>query len=86
MSDEAILGVFEVGAILGESPVWSPDEQCLWWLDIKAPALHRYDPSNGTDDQWAEQAAEVAEHRMDRERSTASLGLSATGRAGGERR
>lgn len=52
MSDDAIVGVFEAGAILGESPVWSPDEQCLWWLDIKAPALHRYDPANGTDDQW----------------------------------
>ena len=52
MADDSILDVIEVGAILGESPVWSPDEAVLWWLDIKAPALHRYDPARGIDEQW----------------------------------
>lgn len=52
MEDAQILKVVETGAILGESPVWSPDEAVLWWLDIKAPALHRYDPSTGVDDSW----------------------------------
>jgi hypothetical protein len=28
-------------ATIGESPVWAPAEQALYWIDIKAPALHR---------------------------------------------
>ena len=52
MEEARILEVVETGAILGESPVWSPDEQVLWWLDIKAPALHRHDPATDTDDIW----------------------------------
>jgi sugar lactone lactonase YvrE len=52
MEDAKILQVVETGAILGESPVWSPAESVLWWLDIKAPALHRYDPDTGKDDSW----------------------------------
>lgn len=53
MEDAKILQVIETGAILGESPVWSPDEGVLWWVDIKAPALHRYDPTTGKDENWA---------------------------------
>lgn len=30
--------------ILGESATWSVREQCLFWVDIRAPALHRLDP------------------------------------------
>mgnify|MGYP003625686409 FL=1 len=52
MEDAKILRVVETGAILGESPVWAPTEGVLWWLDIKAPALHRYDPATGRDDSW----------------------------------
>ena len=32
---------------LGESPVWSVREQALYWVDIRAPAVHRLDPSTG---------------------------------------
>ena len=39
-------------AILGESPVWSPRERVLYWVDIKAPAIHRYDPQTGHDQVW----------------------------------
>ncbi|MBO6784021.1 MAG: SMP-30/gluconolactonase/LRE family protein [Alphaproteobacteria bacterium] len=52
MDRAKILSVVETGAILGESPVWSPDEQVLYWLDIKAPALHRYDPATDRDRAW----------------------------------
>lgn len=52
MEDAKILDVIETGAILGESPVWSPTEQVLYWLDIKAPALHRYSPTTGEDKAW----------------------------------
>jgi len=52
MEEAKILNVVEAGAILGESPVWSRDEGVLWWLDIKAPALYRYDPATGVNDSW----------------------------------
>ncbi len=29
--------------ILGESPVWAADEQALYWVDIRGPALRRLD-------------------------------------------
>jgi D-xylonolactonase len=32
-------------AELGEGPVWCPDEQALWFTDIKERRLHRYDPA-----------------------------------------
>lgn len=31
----------------GESPVWSGSEQALYWVDVKAPAIHRFDPGSG---------------------------------------
>jgi sugar lactone lactonase YvrE len=52
MEEANIRQVIETGAILGESPVWSPGERVLWWLDIKAPALHRHDPATGANDSW----------------------------------
>lgn len=29
---------------LGESPIWSTQEQCLYFVDILAAQIHRYDP------------------------------------------
>lgn len=39
-------------AMLGESPLWSADEQRLYWVDTLAPALHRFDPTTGIDETW----------------------------------
>jgi sugar lactone lactonase YvrE len=44
-------GVERIGTsvdIVGESPVWCGESQRLWWIDIRAPALRRLDPSTGT--------------------------------------
>lgn len=38
-------------AELGEGPLWSVAEQVLYWIDIDGRAVHRYDPSTGTDEQ-----------------------------------
>lgn len=46
-----IISVVPVCSDLGERPVWSVAEQVLYWVDIKAPALHRFDPANGQDEQ-----------------------------------
>jgi sugar lactone lactonase YvrE len=37
----------DIRAALGESPVWSVDEQVLYFVDIKAPSLNRFDPATG---------------------------------------
>ena len=38
---------------LAECPVWCVREQKLWFVDINAPALHRYDPTTRGLDTWA---------------------------------
>ena len=45
--------VAEVGTELGEGPVWDAARGCLWFVDIKAPALHRFDPDGGGVASWA---------------------------------
>jgi sugar lactone lactonase YvrE len=39
--------VLDIRASLGECPVWSGDEQALYWVDINAPSLNRFDPASG---------------------------------------
>jgi sugar lactone lactonase YvrE len=39
--------VLDVKASLGECPVWSVKEQVLYWVDINAPSLNRFDPATG---------------------------------------
>lgn len=39
--------VLDVRASLGEGPVWSLVEQVLYWVDINAPSLNRFDPASG---------------------------------------
>lgn len=31
----------------GENPLWHPDEKCVYWEDIPAGRLFRYDPASG---------------------------------------
>lgn len=45
-----VVCVADVGARLGECPLWSPTEQVLYWVDIEGHKVHRHDPSNGTDE------------------------------------
>lgn len=41
-----------VGATLGEGPVWDERDGALWFVDIKAPRVHRFDPATGQVDAW----------------------------------
>lgn len=63
--DAEILDIIEVDSILGESPVWSPRDGVLYWIDIKAPAIHRFNPATRTNDTWpvAQEIGSVALHR-----------------------
>jgi sugar lactone lactonase YvrE len=39
-------------ALLGESPVWHPREQVLYYCDIPGHTLHRFDPQRGDLRHW----------------------------------
>ena len=50
-------------ARVGESPVWDEASGRLWWVDVRAPALHRTDPAGGATEtgrcpsRWARSAS-----------------------------
>ena len=46
-SPGALRCVLDVKASLGECPIWSAAEQVLYWVDINAPSLNRFDPATG---------------------------------------
>ena len=48
---EALPGV--APSLLGESPLWHPSEQVLYWCDIPGHQLNRFDPASGAHRQWA---------------------------------
>jgi len=39
--------VLKIEATLGEGPLWRAADQRLYWLDLFAPAIHRFDPRSG---------------------------------------
>lgn len=43
----AIECVLDSRAALGECPVWSGRDGCLFWIDIDGRVVHRYDPATG---------------------------------------
>jgi len=42
--------VLDARASLGECPLWSRSERVLYWVDINAPSLNRFDPATGHND------------------------------------
>jgi sugar lactone lactonase YvrE len=44
--------VLDIKASLGECPTWSVEEQSLYWVDINAPSLNRFDPLSGRNIAW----------------------------------
>lgn len=47
-----IESVLDAHAVIGESPTWVASESALYWIDVKAPALHRYEPGSGVTRTW----------------------------------
>ena len=47
VSGESIRCVLRWEAMVGESPVWHPQEQCLYWIDIQGKQIHRFYPASG---------------------------------------
>ncbi len=44
--------VVDARAELGESTLWDPHAEVLWWIDIWSRHIHRYDPATGRNDTW----------------------------------
>jgi len=44
--------VVEARNAVGESPVWHPGEQALYWVDIPARQLHRWRAQDGATQSW----------------------------------
>lgn len=42
----------QTGDILGESPWWDCARSCLYWIDVRAPALHRLDQISNKIESW----------------------------------
>lgn len=51
MASEPV-SVCPVGAHLGEGPVWVARDRALWFVDIKGPRIHRFDPAAGGLTSW----------------------------------
>lgn len=52
MPTDPIELVGDAHAQIAESPTWSAAEQALYWMDVKAPALYRFDPVSGMNREW----------------------------------
>ncbi|KAG1660407.1 6-deoxy-6-sulfogluconolactonase [Nymphon striatum] len=44
--------VLDAKADIGEGAIWCSRLNVLYWVDISAGALHRFDPSNNTNQSW----------------------------------
>ncbi len=44
--------VLPARALLGEGPLWDPEDRVLYWVDIKGRSVHRFDPASGLDTRW----------------------------------
>ena len=52
MDDAGVEIVLDARARIGESPTWCAAQSALYWIDVKEPALHRYDPAGGAARAW----------------------------------
>lgn len=52
MAADAVRTVLPTRALNGETPTWCPDRRRLFWVDIREPALHAFDPATGQDQRW----------------------------------
>lgn len=51
-ADPAVVVAVASPSLLGESPMWHPREQVLYWCDIPGKRLNRFDPAGGALAHW----------------------------------
>ncbi|RZI39891.1 SMP-30/gluconolactonase/LRE family protein [Herbaspirillum sp. HC18] len=52
MSASDIQVLFDIPMQLGECPLWHPQEEALYWIDIAGHAVHRFQPSTSEHRTW----------------------------------
>ncbi len=52
MAEPDIRVALEASALNGERPAWDAERRRLYWVDIREPALHEFDPETGQDRHW----------------------------------
>jgi len=50
--EDIVQCVLKVKAESGETPLWSSQEQRLYWVDQEKPTLNRFDPLTGVNEVW----------------------------------
>lgn len=66
--------VLDARAEIAESPTWSAEEQALYWIAIREPALHRLHPQSGETRSWT-MPAEIGCFALRADGGGAILGL-----------
>jgi sugar lactone lactonase YvrE len=51
-TENGLVALDAPASLLGESPLWHPSEQVLYWCDIPGRALNRFDPTTSHHDRW----------------------------------
>ncbi len=52
-AENALQPIPVAASLLGESPMWHPQEQRLYWCDIPGCRLNSFDPQGGAHRQWS---------------------------------
>lgn len=52
MSDFDVQPIGVAPSLLGESPMWHPEQQALYWCDIPGRKLNRYHPASNLHQSW----------------------------------
>ena len=51
--------IADYNCVVGEGPLWHPDEQAVYWVDIPQGRLFRYDPASGDHSQIFESPQQI---------------------------
>jgi len=52
-SSPSVECVLDIKAKIGECPLWCPEENALYWVDIPSGRLYRFDPASGANREWS---------------------------------
>ena len=69
--------VANINSLLGECPIWSSRDRCLYWLDMYRPAIYRYRPEDNTNEQLPLKGPDYVSSFIPRKNGGFVLGTSA---------
>jgi sugar lactone lactonase YvrE len=66
--------LLDARAKIGESPVWAPEHDAVYWIDVKAPALYRTNVETASTETWS-LPADVGGYALTRDGRAAVVAL-----------